>query len=159
MNENENLEQKDRTTEELLKAMDEMKKNSVPKEKFEKLEQDNALLIKQLADGSGQTEQNEIKETISDDELLERAFSQNGRSNLEHWTDIIEYRKRKLAKGVDPFIANTTTRHTPDPASYAAAERVATEIEDCIKIADGDPAVFDVELGRRLAEPNLPFLK
>lgn len=150
--------EKDPTVEELLKGMEDLKKNTVPKEKYEKLEQQNVALVKQITEGGSGDKQSQPEE-ISDDELLKRIFNQNGRSNLEKWTDTLEYRKRKLAKNEpDPFISPQTERHTPDASSYAAAEKVASEIGECIKIADGDSAIFDVELGRRLNQPpNLPF--
>ena len=151
------VQKQDPNMDDIIKQIDDLKKNSVPLEKYNKLYEDNKKLTKALIEGKQIEDPDKKKNDISQKDLLARAFKADGRSNLDHWHDVLEFRKREIEAGrQDPFVAMTTSRHTPTQESYAAAERVAEGIEDLINQSGGDPKVFDSLFDSCLKEPLLP---
>ena len=145
-----------------IKAINEMKQNSVSREQYEKLQNENKELLDTLING-GQLVQNvvEPKKTIADmrQELFGKEAIEKEMTNLEFVTRSLELRNAVIESGgIDPFLpvgkGIDITRDDVD-----AAEFTAQQFKECIDIAQGNSEVFTAELMRRTIDNGLPTAK
>ena len=144
-----------------ISAINEMKQNSVSREQYEKLKEENKELLKTLIDG-GQVAQPEVtQKSIQDlrDELFGKEAVEKGMTNLEFVTKSLELRNAILESGGDdPFLPiGRGVELTRD--DYEAAEFTAQQFQECIDIAKGNSEVFTAELMRRTLDNSLPTAK
>lgn len=153
MNENEKRvdvvdNQEEDTAQDYISAINEIKKNSVTRESYEKLKREN----KQLLDTLVQGKELEITKVEPKDvnKLRKELFNKDSSlSNLEYITTALELRDALLEAGErDPFLpygekVNLTAEH------YENAEKVATVLQECVDFAEGDSGIFTAELQRR----------
>lgn len=135
-----------------IEAIKEMKKNTVPRGDYEKVQAENKKLLETLIDG-GQAKVVNAEEKVDADALRkELYFSDKPMSNLEYVEKTLKLRKAQMEQGYqDPFLpTGTLVPLTQD--DYAGAEKVATVLEECVEIANGDPHAFNMEFQRRLAD-------
>lgn len=135
-----------------IEAIKEMKKNYVPRGDYEKVKDENKKLLDSLIEGK-QIEQPHIEEKVDIDKLRkELYFSDKSLSNLEYITKTLQLRKATMDLGKqDPFLP--TGKSVPlTQEDYIGAEKVATILEECVKIADGDEYVFNNEFQRRIVD-------
>jgi hypothetical protein len=167
--ENKNLEQTSVSGEEqsndsadLIKAINEIKQNSVSREQYEKLKTEKDELLDILING-GQVEMIDpsTKPSISDlrKELFSKEAADKGMTNLEFVSKSLELRDAIIeAGGTDPFLpVGKGIELTRD--DYEAAEFTAEQFRQCIDIAKGNPEVFTNELMRRTVDNSLPTAK
>lgn len=145
-----------------IKAINEMKQNSVSREQYEKLQKENKELLDTLING-GQVVQNvnEPARTISQmrTELFGKEAIEKEMTNLEFVTRSLELRDAVIeGGGIDPFLpvgkGIDITRDDID-----AAEFTAQQFRECIDIAQGNSEVFTAELMRRTIDNGLPTAK
>ena len=129
-----------------LEIIKELKENTVPKEKFEKLEKENAELFKAVADGDSFNGNNDpsddSKESPSDVIKRTSAVLFNGEevSNLEYWKNALDYRDACIeATGKDPFETMGSAHDIEEPVKIEAQ---VSRIREIIKEADGDETAF-----------------
>lgn len=137
-----------------IKAITELKQNTVSKESYDKLKSENKKLIDTLVNG-GQLEAPK-KETVDIGQLRKELFNKDGQmTNLEYVTKSLELRNALLEKGErDPFLpygdkVNVTAEH------YDKAENVARILQECVDFADGDSGIFTAELQRRTKDSSI----
>lgn len=130
-----------------LEALTELKKNSVPREDYEKLISENKRLLQTLIEG-GQI-QMEPEEAPDIDKLRKELFGQDSDlTNLEYATRALQLRDALIAQEQpDPFLPYGA-RIQPTKEDVEAAQRVADVFKHCIEYADGDNAAFTTELQR-----------
>lgn len=145
-----------------ISAIKEMKQNSVSREQYEKVQQENKELINALINGSNApTEQDQPQITQQDiskmrEELYSKQAADKGFTNLEYIEKTLELRDAIISKGgIDPFlpIGKGVDLTNED---YEAAEFTAQQFKECIEIADGNSEVFTAELMRRTVD-NSPI--
>ncbi len=134
---NEVKEENDSTVEELLKKINEIKSNSVSKEDYERMENNNKKLIEEIA--SNRTIVNEKPKEKTREEILsecERRTAQIGKGNsLQDITNLCEnYRAMKELK----------------MATGAVDEEIVQALEKMVKEANGDEIAFKVLLENRI---------
>lgn len=145
-----------------IKAINEMKQNSVSREQYEKLKNENKELLDTLING-GQVEMIDpaSKPSISDlrKELFSKEAADKGMTNLEFVTKTLELRDAIIESGgTDPFLpVGKGIEITRD--DYEAAEFTAQQFRECIDIAQGNSEVFTAELMRRTVDNGLPTAK
>jgi hypothetical protein len=167
--ENKNLEQTVVSGEEesndsadLIKAIKEIKQNSVSREQYEKLQNENKELLDTLING-GQVEMIDPSTKPSIQELRKELFSKEaadkGMTNLEFVSKSLELRDAIIESGgTDPFLpVGRGIELTRD--DYEAAEFTAQQFRECIDIAQGNSEVFTAELMRRTVDNSLPTAK
>lgn len=135
-----------------IEAIKEMKKNTVPRGDYDKVQAENKKLLETLIDG-GQAKVVNAEEKVDADKLRkELYFSDKPMSNLEYVEKTLKLRKAQMEQGYqDPFLpTGTIVPLTQD--DYDGAEKVATVLEECVEIANGDPHAFNMEFQRRLAD-------
>jgi hypothetical protein len=129
-----------------IAAIEELKANSVKKELYQKLKDENARLLSTLVSG-GQLET--PVEKVDVNELRKELYGGGqAMSNLDYWTKTMKLREALMEEGKqDPFAPQGKNIAATDE-DLAAAERVAQGIQHCIDVAEGDNLVFTNELQR-----------
>lgn len=134
-----------------IEAIQELKKNSVSKDEYNKLQEEKNKLFKALIDG-GQIN-SEVAEEINVDEV-KKIITDENTNNLEFAKAVLALRKAKIDAGEqDPFLPyGNQVQITADDKK--AADRVAQVFQECIDFADGDSEIFTMELARRTVDVN-----
>lgn len=127
-------------------AIKELKENTVSKDQYEKVKDENKRLLQSLV--NGETIKQEV-EPIDIKKLRSELYgSENEFSNLEYWEKVLQLRKAVIdAGGKDPFLPYGKNI-IPTDEDIATANRVADVVSDCIEYANGDSDVFTNELQR-----------
>ena len=137
-----------------IEAMAEMRKNTVSKEEYNKVLEENKQLVNTLVNGGSiQVEQSEV---FVDTDALKKELSSKEMTNLEYATKALQLRDELLKRGEkDPFLPNGH-EYIPNDTDNQEAQRAADALQYCVDVADGDPHVFQTELQRILVDPILP---
>lgn len=139
------------TANEYINQINNLRENTVSREEYERIKNDNKELAKALINGTGATIPGITKpEQKPDlDDLRKKLFTKKSKNDLEYFTNLLALRDGIMADGQpDPFLPiNREFRATAQ--DEADAERIATQIKEAIEYADGDPAVFSNDLRRR----------
>lgn len=131
-----------------IEAIKEMRKNSVSKADYERLQAENKELMKALV--NGETITLEPQEDVDVNALRKELYvDEVDMFNLDYVEKTLKLRDAIIeAGGDDPFVG-AGHKFAPSAEDYEAAERVANVFRECIEYADGDPEVFTNELMRR----------
>ena len=156
MNENENENKKVEQTPpakndvDIAKAYQELQKNSISKEEYQKALKENNELKKIIIDGR------KVEETPKKADLKELAknWQKPNQSNLEYCDNMLKYRKALIESGErDPFMPQGRD-YKYDEADQKSAERVAEVMQECIDQADGNSQVFTALLNSKMVDDN-----
>ena len=129
-----------------VQAINELKKNSVSKEKYDKVVEEKNKYLKALIDGN-QIAEAQPKEPVDLDALRTDLFTKD-LSNLDYAKKALTLRNELIEReGVDIFVGKGS-KLTPDESDYTAAQKVADAFQQCIDVADGDSEIFTRELMR-----------
>lgn len=139
------------TTIDYIKAIKEIKENSVDKETYLKLKEENKKLLNSLVNGENlpvETQEKKVDIEVLRQELF--GMKHKTLNNLEFVDKALKLRNALIEKGEnDPFVA-TGSKIKPTDEDYAKAEKVAKVLQECVDYADGDPNVFTDELNRKI---------
>lgn len=146
----------------LAKALKEARENSVSKEEYEKLQEENKRLVSEIINGeggagNGQTitpEQADIK--VLREQLYGPKASEL--SNLEFWKKTLELRSAVIAQeGYDPFLPYGE-KIKPTAQDMEKANNVATVVQECIDESNGDSEIFTALLQSKTNNDSPSFL-
>lgn len=140
------------TNTDYVAAIKELQNNTVSKEQYNKLRNENKKLLDALVKGESiETPQQAPKANV--DELRKKLFNKDGNlSNLEFVETSLELRDALMEAGEpDPFLP-VGSRITPTPEEARLAENVAQIYRECVDYADGNSEVFTNELMRRTTD-------
>lgn len=135
-----------------ISAINEIKANSVPKDSYAKLKEENQKLLRSLM--NGETISAEIAKPKANIEELHKKFTtpNSQLSNLEFVKTTLELRDARIEAGYpDPFLP-IGKQIAPTAEDIQKAEKVASIYQECIDYADGDSELFTQELMRRTAD-------
>lgn len=139
------------TANEYINQINNLRENTVSRQEYERIKNDNKELAKALINGTGANIPGITKpeEKPDLDDLRKKLFTKKSKNDLEYFTNLLALRDGVMADGQpDPFLPiNREFRATAQ--DEADAERIATQIKEAIEYADGDPAVFSNDLRRR----------
>lgn len=132
---------------ELAKAFKELKENSVSKEEYNDLKEENRKLVEQVINGGGDADGHnnppeDLDATIK--KLREELYGPkcDQLSNLEFCEKTLKLREAVIKKGdPDPFLPNGA-KIQPDSNDIDKAENVAKVFKECIDEAKGNSEVF-----------------
>ena len=128
-----------------VQAINELKKNTVSKEEYNKVKAEKDKYLKALIEGSQVAD--EKKEPVDIDELRKSLFSKD-LDNLTFAKKALELRNELIDKeGIDIFVGKGN-KYAPTQSDYEAAQRVADAFQSCVDVADGDSEIFTRELMR-----------
>lgn len=134
-----------------IAAINEMKQNSVSKEQYNKLKNEN----KQLLDALVSNKQIDVPEEKPADitELRAKLFNvDQGLSNIEFIDNALKLRAALIAQGEpDPFMP-IGTKVQPTYDMVEKADNVAKGLQEMVDFADGDPGIFNAEYQRRVVD-------
>ena len=145
-------------TNQYIEAIREMKQNSVSKEAYEKLKEENKQLLDSLINGK-QVEIKQTKEPVDVAMLRKKLFNDTQPlSNLDYASNALELRDALIEQGeMDPFLPYGQNI-SPTDEDIQKAEKVATIMRECIEYAEGDSELFTNELQRRMID-SMPIRK
>lgn len=159
MENNENLLERNEVNEvenaDYIAAINELKKNSVDKAKYDKLREENKMLLGSLINGEGYkpSEAEAPKPDIKT--LRDKVFNNPDQTNLEYITNVLALRDALLEAGEeDPFVPQGE-KIAATAADYERANKVATVFQEMVDAADGDPNVFLNEYQRRVKDTSI----
>lgn len=149
VNENEQTEQNE--YQQYIDTIADLKANTVPKEKYQKLEQEKQGLINALRSGEQiKVEQEKPEEAIQDLRRDLYGSPDKPLNNLEYVTKMLKLRNMVIAEGgKDPFLPNGAD-YQENQADIDKANYIAKVYQECIDYADGDSQLFTNELMRRV---------
>lgn len=140
----------------LIDTINELKANTVSKEKYDRLVAENKGLADALKTGQQVTLVEPEKE-VDVDELRTELYT-GARSktmpNIEYVSKTLQLRQALLDKGEpDPFMPNGH-EYQYDQRDQEKANYIAQVFQDCLDRAQGDNDVFTAELMRRTKDDN-----
>ena len=136
-----------------IAAIKELKQNSVDRSKYEALRAENKKLLDSIVNGT-EIAQPAVEQKKSIGELRD-AYLKEDQSNLEYITNTLKLREAIIAEGKpDPFLP-IGEQILPTDEDVAAANKVASVLQECVDYAEGDSAVFTNELQRRLVDVKI----
>lgn len=136
-----------------IEVINNLKANSVSKDMYQKLKDENKKLLDSLVNG----QQVEAPHTpkISNDELKKDLFTKN-LSNLEFIEKTLQLRQNILEKEGEDIFAPDGPQFSFTDEDRRDAQRVADALQSCVEVADGNSAIFTNELQRILKDTPLP---
>ena len=153
------------TADEYVKQVNELKKNSVPKEEYEKLLAEKKTLIKGMIDGNLPDDikaQVDNKQNTPDIQELRKKLAKSGDEpilNCDYVETVLQLRQAALDRGeTDPFLPQGV-KANPTLIDLQGAQRVADGLQFCLDEARGedgklDPVIFNAQFTKILAEDN-----
>ena len=139
-------------TPDYLAAINELKQNSVNREDYNKLKAENKKLLDSIVNGTPVEVQSPQKKSIDE---LRAAYLKEDQTNIEYISNTLKLREALIAEGKpDPFLP-IGEQILPTDEDIAAANKVASVLQECVDYAEGDSAVFTNELQRRLVDVKI----
>ena len=136
-----------------IEAIKEIKQNSVDREAYNKLREENKRLLNSLVNGESVDVKKE--EPVDIDALRDKLFNKES-TNLEYISNALKLREELMKQGKpDPFLP-AGKNIIPTEEDIKTANRVAKVLQECVDYADGDSNVFTNELQRVTVDSVLP---
>ena len=135
-----------------IEAIKKLKENSVSKEDYEKVLDENRKLLQSLINGETIEQENEKPDIAA---LRQELFGEEcDLNNLAYVQKALELRDAIMEDGgMDPFLPYGK-KIIPTEEDIDTANRVAQILQECIEYADGDSQVFTNELQRRMIDSS-----
>lgn len=156
MNEKENLTVETATEDvDYIEAIQQLQANSVSKDQYNKLRDENKKLLDALV--SGQQIDIPAEEKVDIGELRKKLFDPDcNLSNLDYIENSLKLRKAVMDQGgEDPFLGIGShvdvTQEMRDKA-----QRVADGLQYCVDFADGDSGIFSAQYQRITKDTLIP---
>ena len=143
-------------TQDYLNTIAELKRNSVTKDEYNKLKQENKNLLQTLVEG-GQIQPTEVKPEVDVDALRKELFKVPCElDNLEFIEKTLQFRNALMERGEpDPFLP-VSSKFSPSPEEIAMANKSAEAYQSCLDYADGNSEIFTQEL-MRITNDSMPI--
>lgn len=155
-----NVNEEQMDAENYIDIVKKLKENTVSKEDYEKLQEENKKLANTIANGLTVQPKEEQKKAEVDINELRKNFLKENQSNLEYAENVLALRNALMEKNPDddPFLPkghniNATEQDKID------AQNVADVLEQCIELADGNSDAFTIALQNRMVDIKLPKRK
>ena len=155
---NENEAQEDTSKneyQEYIETINELKKNSVSKEKYDQLQAEKKGLIEALKNG-GQVKIEEKKEKVDIDQLRKDLYGNPNKqmSDIEYIDKTLQLRDALIERGErDPFLPNGAD-YNYSKEDQEKADYIASVYRECLDYAQGDNQAFMNELMRRTKDDS-----
>lgn len=150
---NENVNENENEYQDYIDTINDLKQNTVSKEKYNQLLEEKKGLIDALKNGNQYNVQEE--EPVDIDKLRTELFQSDiPLSNLQYVEKSLQLRNAILERdGVDIFMPNGH-KYQYDQTDQDKANYVAQMFQECIDYADGDSQLFTQELMRRTKDDS-----
>lgn len=140
-----------------IETIKKLKENTVPKETYTKLQEENKKLLQSLVNGETiEQEEKPVDVAALRKDLYGEEFTG---SDIDYATKTLELRQAIIdAGGTDPFLPYGK-KIMPTDEDISTASRVAEVLQECVDYAEGDNAVFVNELQRRMIDSSVGVKK
>ena len=144
----------------LAKAYKDLKGNSVSKEEYDKLKEENTKLLNEVINGgggSGSGQATPTQEKPDIDKLRAELYGPKGQqlTNLQVVEKTLQLRKAIMDEGgMDPFLP-VGANIKPDDRDRERAQAVADVLSECVRESDGDSGVFTAILQSKIANDSI----
>lgn len=144
--------------EQYIAAIEDLKANTVSRDAYNKLRNENKQLLDALVSGKELPQEPQNKPSIND--LRKKLFNVDGEmSNLEYVETALSLRNSLIEAGErDPFLP-IGDKVTLTAEHIDTAERVAAGLQAMVDFADGDSGIFSAEYQRRVKDAQMPRRK
>lgn len=136
-----------------IEVINDLKSNTVSKDTYQKLKEENRRLLNNLVNSTQVEAPNTPK--ISNEELRKDLFTKN-LSNLEFVEKTLQLRQNILDEKGEDIFAPDGPQFSFSDDDRRDAQRVADALQSCVDTADGNSAIFTNELQRILKDTPLP---
>lgn len=146
----------------ILEQIEEVKKNSVPKEKYEKLQKElNDVYTKVLNGDDLKLPKAPVDKKKRMEELKTRLYGKgienSNMTNLEYISDTLELRELIIEQGGDdPFLGVRKKGVGVTESDYEKAENIATTLQEMVDEANGSPDAFRTIYSQRVVDVAVP---
>lgn len=143
-----------------LDTINDLKKNTVSKDDYRKLKEENATLLSSIMEGRTMSAAEEVKKPTAQ-ELRNKLYGKGCEdlTDLEYMTLTCDLRDVLLEEqGID-YMAPTGSQYQADVNDIAAANKSYNGFRHCIEVADGDNDIFLQELSRITGESALDKMR
>lgn len=157
-NENVNANENQNEYQDYIDTINDLKANTVSKEKYDQLLAEKKDLVNALRNNS-QVTLVEPEREVDINELRSELFKENNNmTNLQYVEKSLKLRNAILEKeGIDIFLPNGSG-YVYDKSDADKANYVAQVFQDCVDYAEGDDRLFTQELSRRIKD-NSPMMR
>lgn len=140
-----------------IKAISDLKKNSVSRDEYNRVIEENKNLLKTLVEGGQIEEPQNDPPDIS--ELRKRLFSEEDLNNYEYIDTVLQLRDALIANGErDPFLpVGDQVEVTAD--MIQGAQDTADALREMLDFADGDSRIFTAEYQRRVRDNSVVSMR
>lgn len=153
-NENITTTVEEMNNEQYIAAIEEMKANTVSRDAYNKLRNENKQLLDALVSGKEIPQEPQNKPTV--DELRKKLFGGQDMSNLEYVETALSLRDSLIEAGErDPFLPYGDKVDITSE-QIDTAEKVAAGLKEMVDFAEGDSGVFSAEYQRRVKDVSIP---
>lgn len=153
-NENITTTVEEMNNEQYIAAIEEMKANTVSRDAYNKLRNENKQLLDALVSGKEIPQEPQNKPTV--DELRKKLFGGQDMSNLEYVETALSLRDSLIEAGErDPFLPYGDKVDITSE-QIDTAEKVAAGLKEMVDFAEGDSGVFSAEYQRRVKDVSVP---
>ena len=150
VDENENTAQVETTEQNYIDALAKMKENTVSKEEYQKIVEENKKLVEALV--NGETIPAATPEPEVDVDALRKDILTKDMTNLEYATKVLDLRNELLKRGEnDPFLPYGHN-YTLQENDVISAQKAADTLQHCVDVAQGNPDIFQNELQRIMVD-------
>ena len=132
-----------------LDTINDLKKNTVSKDDYRKLKEENATLLSSIMEGKTMSATEKVKKPTAQ-ELRNKLYGKGCEdlTDLEYTTLTCDLRDVLLEEeGID-YMAPTGTQYQADVNDFAAANKTYNCFRHCIEVANGNNDIFLQELSR-----------
>lgn len=134
-----------------------LKANSVNKEDYLKLQEENRNLLKTLVEGKT-IEASADEEPSRDTKEIIKDLTSDSQTNLDYIKHSLELHDKRMEEGFNDYLP-LGHEIAPTEDDIAAAKRVEDFFRNLIETADGNPDVFNNEYQRSVVDIPLPRRK
>lgn len=142
-------------TQKYLDTINELRKNSVSREEYDKIRNENKTLLEAIVNGRTEDAAADTETpTITTQELRNKLFGKNAEdlSDIDFISGLVELRNRLLEEeGVD-YGAPTGSQLSADFNDTHSSQKVADALTHCLEVAEGDNDIFIQEMTRITSE-------
>ena len=140
--------------EQYIAAIEELKANTVSRDAYNKLRNENKQLLDALV--SGKEIPQEPTKAPTPTELRQKLFGGEDLSNLEYVETALALRNSLIEAGErDPFLP-FGEKVDLTSEQIEMAEKVAAGLQEMVEFAEGDSGIFSAEYQRRVKDVALP---
>jgi len=131
-----------------LDSVLDVKKNYVPKAKYDRLQEEYKRAVSAIINGDSESQPEVVEKQPTAEELTAMLFGparKEDMPNIEAVSKLLKLREQIMAEGgADPFVPHgVKIENKITSADYNRAEYIASQLQECVDEADGDPIAFN----------------